>query len=189
MHPLLDRRRFLSHTATGLGGIALAHLLGRDRAFAGGPPIRPDINPANPNAPRAPHFPARAKRVLMIFCSGAVSQVDTFDYKPELIKRHGTRTVRAKTSSPPASRLMDFPASARGRRMRWGARTTRFRLTSRSPIRAARRSRRAIFGGRGFCRRRFKAPISTPPSRSGISRGRRSFLRRRTRRRATSSAR
>jgi hypothetical protein len=88
MHPLLNRRSFLGHTATGLGGIALAHLLGRERA-SGVVPIRPHIQPANPNAPRAPHFEARAKRVLMIFCSGAVSQVDTFDYKPELIKRHG----------------------------------------------------------------------------------------------------
>ena len=88
MHPFLNRRNFLAHTATGIGGIALAHLLGRERAAAAAP-IRPEINPANPNAPRPTHFPARAKRVLMIFCSGAVSQVDTFDFKPELIKRHG----------------------------------------------------------------------------------------------------
>ena len=88
MHPFLNRRGFLGHTATGLGGIALAHLLGQDRA-SGASPIRPNIQPSNPNAPRAPHFQARAKRVLMIFCSGAVSQIDTFDYKPELIKRHG----------------------------------------------------------------------------------------------------
>ncbi len=33
-------------------------------------------------------FPAKAKNVLVIFCSGACSQLDTFDYKPELIKRH-----------------------------------------------------------------------------------------------------
>ncbi len=88
MHPFLSRRHFLSQTATGLGGIALAHLLSTARA-RGAVPIRPEINPANPNAPRKPHFEARAKNVLMIFCSGAVSQVDTFDYKPELIKRHG----------------------------------------------------------------------------------------------------
>jgi hypothetical protein len=89
MHPFLNRRGFLGHTATGLGGIALAHLLGRDRASSAGAPIRPDIQPANPNAPRPPHFAPRAKQVLMIFCSGAVSQVDTFDFKPELVKRHG----------------------------------------------------------------------------------------------------
>ena len=87
----LDRRHFLSHTLTGLGGIALAQLLSREQARGDSAkaPIRPDINPANPNAARQPHFPPRAKNVLMIFCSGAVSQVDTFDYKPELIRRHG----------------------------------------------------------------------------------------------------
>jgi hypothetical protein len=89
MHPLLNRRNFLAHTATGLCGIALAHLLGRDRLLAAETPIRPQIDPANPNAPRPAHFTAKAKRVLMIFCSGAVSQIDTFDYKPELIKRDG----------------------------------------------------------------------------------------------------
>src|SRR6187402_1315470 len=88
LHPLLSRRHFLSQTATGLGGIALTHLLGMDaaRADSAKPPIRPDINPANPNAARKSHFEPRAKNVLMIFCSGAVSQVDTFDYKPDLIK-------------------------------------------------------------------------------------------------------
>lgn len=88
MHPLLNRRRFLSQTVTGLGGIALTHLLGRDHLAAGVNPIRPEINSANPNATRRTHFTPRAKNVLMIFCSGAVSQMDTFDYKPELIRRH-----------------------------------------------------------------------------------------------------
>src|SRR5262249_33757463 len=44
---------------------------------------------ANPLAPRSPKFTPKAKRVMMVFCSGAVSHVDTFDYKPELVKRHG----------------------------------------------------------------------------------------------------
>ena len=39
--------------------------------------------------PRAPHFEAKAKNVIVVFCSGALSHVDTFDYKPELIRRHG----------------------------------------------------------------------------------------------------
>ena len=82
---LLDRRGFLRDTGSGLGGIALASLLG-----AAEPPIRPAIDPARPLAPRPPHFPPRAKRVLVIFCSGAISQVDTFDFKPELVRRHDT---------------------------------------------------------------------------------------------------
>ncbi|MFT5856439.1 MAG: hypothetical protein ACI8XO_003693, partial [Verrucomicrobiales bacterium] len=95
----LDRRQFLSHTASGFGGVALASMLARDgllgaqerirESAAGKTPIRPAVDASNPNAPRPPHFEPRAKQVLMIFCSGAVSQVDTFDYKPELIKHHG----------------------------------------------------------------------------------------------------
>ncbi len=45
--------------------------------------------PDNPLAPKPPHFPAKAKRVLHIFCTGAVSHLDTWDYKPELWKRNG----------------------------------------------------------------------------------------------------
>ena len=93
----LDRRNFLSHTASGLGSVALASLLSRDGLLAaqresapGKVPVRPAINSGRPHAARDPHFQPRAKQVLMIFCSGAISQVDTFDYKPELIRRHGT---------------------------------------------------------------------------------------------------
>ena len=57
-------------------------------SFTGKKPIRPDIDPDNPYAPRDAHFKGAAKQVLTIFCPGAVSRVDTFDYKPELIKYH-----------------------------------------------------------------------------------------------------
>lgn len=87
---LLDRRGFLQHAGAGLGGIALAALLAEEGLLADDrSPIRPRVRPEAPFAPRAPHFQARAKRVLLIFCSGACSHVDTWDYKPELIKRHG----------------------------------------------------------------------------------------------------
>ena len=89
MNPLLNRRQFLSNTGQGLGGIALTSLLAQEGAQANENPIRPKINPTRPFAPRDGHFPAKAKKVLVIFCSGACSQLDTFDYKPELIKRHG----------------------------------------------------------------------------------------------------
>ncbi len=68
--------------------MALSQLLAAEQTRSAGP-IRPDIHPANPNSGRKAHFEARAQNVLMIFCSGAVSQIDTFDYKPELIKHHG----------------------------------------------------------------------------------------------------
>ncbi|MEQ2007840.1 MAG: DUF1501 domain-containing protein [Limisphaerales bacterium] len=82
---LLDRRSFLGQSGTALGSIALANLLGRDGLLAAQGPV---IDPARPFAPRPSHFPAKAKNVVMIFCAGAVSQLETWDYKPELIKRH-----------------------------------------------------------------------------------------------------
>lgn len=91
-HPL-QRRQFLFDAASGLGSLGLISLLAGDqRLFANDDeksPIRPSIRPEAPLAPRAAHFTPRASRVVMIFCSGAVSHVDTFDYKPELVKRSG----------------------------------------------------------------------------------------------------
>lgn len=85
---LLDRRSFLSNNATAIGSIALASLLGRDGLLAS-TNNQPQIDPAQPYAPRNPHYPAKAKNVLVIFCAGAVSQLETWDYKPELIKQDG----------------------------------------------------------------------------------------------------
>lgn len=87
---LLNRRSFLGTTLHGLGGMALAHLLARDGLLGAPSPVRPLIDPSNPYAARQPHFEPRAKRCLVIFVSGALSHVDTFDYKPELVKRHDT---------------------------------------------------------------------------------------------------
>ncbi len=92
---LLDRRHFLSSSATALGSIALASLLGRDRLLAAGPVM----DPARPFAPRGGHFQGKAKNVVMIFCAGAVSQMETWDYKPELIKQDG----KALAGGPPVT--------------------------------------------------------------------------------------
>ena len=92
-HNLLDRRNFMRGAGMGLGGLGLAQLLASDdpTAFSGKVPIRPQIDPDNPYAPRPPHFETAAKQVLVIFCPGAVSHVDTFDYKPDLEKLHGKK--------------------------------------------------------------------------------------------------
>ena len=82
---LLDRRGFLGDSATALGSIALASLLADDRLLASGPSSGPVIDPTRPYAPRPPHFAAKAKNVLVIFCAGAVSQLETWDWKPELV--------------------------------------------------------------------------------------------------------
>ncbi len=88
-----SRRAFFGDMATGLGSIAVTHLLQDDGLLAEEPgddgPIRPQIDPGNPFAARESHFDAVAKNVVVIFCSGACSHIDTFDYKPELIQRHG----------------------------------------------------------------------------------------------------
>lgn len=93
---LLDRRSFLSNTATGLSSIALAQILAAENLLATSPspnrdknPVRPTIDPQNPNSPRKPHFAPAAKNVIVIFCAGACSQIDTWDYKPDLIRMNG----------------------------------------------------------------------------------------------------
>jgi len=83
---LMERRQFLADGVTGLGSIALASLLGGDGLLAASSPA---IDPARPHVPRTPHFRPKAKNVVVIFCAGAVSQLETWDYKPELIKRDG----------------------------------------------------------------------------------------------------
>src|SRR2546421_2274551 len=88
---MLNRRDFLRFGGTGLSGIALVSMLAEQRLLgADKSPIRPQWSPQHPNAPRPAHFTPKAKNVLVIFCSGACSHLETWDYKPELIKRHGT---------------------------------------------------------------------------------------------------
>jgi len=86
---LMARRHFLRLGGTGLGGIALASLLHEQRALGAHEAIAPVYSPERPHAPRPSHFTPKAKNVLLIFCSGALSHVDSWDYKPELFKRHG----------------------------------------------------------------------------------------------------
>ncbi len=82
---LIARRHFLSDCGYGIGKAALASLLvGGRSAHASAPQAARD-----PFAPRAPHFPARAKAVIHLFMAGAPSQLDLFDYKPELTKLEG----------------------------------------------------------------------------------------------------
>src|ERR1035438_4707257 len=64
----MTRRDFLWNYGGGLGGLALAPMLAAQ-----------------------PHHPAKAKRVVQLFMSGAASQCDTFDYKPRLIERNGQK--------------------------------------------------------------------------------------------------
>ncbi len=79
MNTPLSRRHFLrSTTAASMLFPGIVQQLLADAGDAG-----------NPLAPRAPHFPAKAKNVIFLFMTGGVSHIDTFDPKPELVKRHG----------------------------------------------------------------------------------------------------
>jgi len=94
LHPLLDRRGFLQNASSALSSVALTSLLARDRLLATTPqeagiglnPSQIQLDPKNPYAPRPGHFEGKAKNVLVIFCAGAVSQLETWDYKPKLIQ-------------------------------------------------------------------------------------------------------
>lgn len=69
----VTRRNFLWQSGGGLGGVALASMLGGE----------------NVRAVTSPQHPAKAKRVVQFFMAGAASHIDLFDYKPELVKRDG----------------------------------------------------------------------------------------------------
>src|SRR5438045_1941925 len=72
---LPSRRRFLQSAGIGLGSLALASMLHQD-------------GDAGQRTPQ-PHFAPTAKSVIWLFMTGGASQVDTFDYKPELQRRDG----------------------------------------------------------------------------------------------------
>jgi hypothetical protein len=72
------RREFLWQSGGGLGGLALASMLGRDKALAQEGRPGGDL-----------HHPAKAKRAVHFFMAGGASHIDLFDFKPELIRRDG----------------------------------------------------------------------------------------------------
>ncbi len=89
----LSRRWFLRDCGLGLAGMALNSFASREASAA----------PNNPLAPRAPHFPAKAKRVIYMFNAGAPSHLELFDNKPELTARNG--------QLPPADLLKGYRAA------------------------------------------------------------------------------
>lgn len=77
MNNMTSRRDFLWQSGGGLGGIALTSLLGTEKILGGG------------ILSNGLHHQPKAKRVIQLFMGGAASHLDTFDYKPDLIKHHG----------------------------------------------------------------------------------------------------
>src|SRR5271170_2089460 len=74
-----SRRSFLRSVSSGFGALAFVALHAKPAAAAS----------ASPLAPKSPHFTPRAKRVLFLCMEGGPSHVDSFDYKPELIRQAG----------------------------------------------------------------------------------------------------
>ena len=75
--PIVSRRSILKSAGAGFAHLALAGLLGQHRLTA------------NPLMPKSPHFVPRAKKIIFIFMEGAMSGIDTFDYKPEVQNNDG----------------------------------------------------------------------------------------------------
>ncbi|MAT15133.1 MAG: sulfatase [Planctomyces sp.] len=110
-----SRRSFLSRVGGGFGSLAAADLLLRE-ATANEVPQRPELNGGL-------HHPAKVRRVIQLFMNGGVSQMDTFDYKPELHKRHGEKQdfgiKTAVTSDPGALMKSPFEFQQHGDCGRW----------------------------------------------------------------------
>src|SRR3954466_14524118 len=84
-HLALTRREFLNRCGMGLGALSLGAMM-QDTLV---PRAWGDTSYTSPLAPRQPHFPAKAKRVIHLFMNGGPSHVDTFDPKPDLEKYVG----------------------------------------------------------------------------------------------------
>jgi hypothetical protein len=82
MNPRLFRRRDAIRSMVG-GSMLLPGIVSQ---------LLAESEPSNPLAPRAPHFPAKAKRVIFVFSNGGVSHMDTFDHKPKLFAADGKTT-------------------------------------------------------------------------------------------------
>ncbi len=91
---LLNRRSFINQTGGALGALGLTQLLQNDGLLASSlssKKFEVNIDAKNPYEPRPAHFDMPAKKVLIVFCPGAVSHVDTFDFKPALTQYHGQK--------------------------------------------------------------------------------------------------
>jgi hypothetical protein len=86
-HRFNTRRHFLSQCKTGMGLMGLGSLMDSCNLFGGD--VTEQVNSKNPLQPKAPHFQGKAKSVIFLHMAGAPSQLEMFDYKPELQKMDG----------------------------------------------------------------------------------------------------
>ncbi len=103
----LSRRDLLNRSGFGLGSLALGGILGDlglTPASAFGPESGGSAGSLSPLAPRQPHFPGTAKRVIHLFMNGGPSQIDTFDPKP-LLKKYEGKSLPSSTNLAKDRRL------------------------------------------------------------------------------------
>ena len=93
---------------SGFAGLALSSLLGSDGFFQRYLDAAPPDTIVNPLSPKKPQFPSRAKSVIFLMMNGAPSQVDTFDYKPELAKYAGKELPKGKDYINSGNRKVGF---------------------------------------------------------------------------------
>ena len=85
----MTRRQILNRAGFGMGALALSTILTDMEPAGTGAADASEASTGNPLAPKKPHFPAKAKRVIHLFMNGGPSQIDTFDPKPMLEKWAG----------------------------------------------------------------------------------------------------
>ena len=107
----VNRRTFLTQSAYGLGGIALALLQNKLAAATGAPAKLP---PGWSGALREAHFPVRAKRVIFLCMAGGPSQFETFDWKPQLKALDGQPFPESFTKGQQLAQLQNTVLKARG---------------------------------------------------------------------------
>src|SRR5687767_7797496 len=119
-----SRRDFLWRFGGGLGGIALAHLLSRETGAAAASAGKGNSIPGVLSGKW--HHRPKVKRVIQLFMNGGASQMDLFDYKPGLFKRHGEKfdpgagqKVEAATSEPGKILKPMFDFKQHGNSGRW----------------------------------------------------------------------
>lgn len=83
------RRHFLKKCSLGLGGLAFAAMTGCNPFSSSDSSTGESISSRHPLFPKMPHFLPKAKRIIYLHMAGAPSQLELFDYKPELQKLHG----------------------------------------------------------------------------------------------------
>ena len=89
--PWLSRRQMLQHAGTGIGMMGLASVLAGEDLLLGRQKSIGATIATGDGAPNMPHVAPRAKRFIHLYMNGGPSQVDTFDYKPDLSKYAGQR--------------------------------------------------------------------------------------------------